>query len=264
MYIYLTDICALLQRVVDGFDRYYEGQQTTQEGAPKIQLNWLLTQVRTNLRTCELAPCSLLLSNVDGSSCQLANRQQLAVPRVTGQCNGQAVVRRQKERFRSQSVLEVQARAVQPVRQRTMFLKKCFSRNVCCRTFLTKTHRYQLAILLLFNEQDKWSAPQLEAQLGIPRAELKKYLDSLAKNKVKALRARTCDKEIKMDVAEFSQLVFEVRGELANLRTCCFPMLMGQLVILLTGNNLLCHCHVSQVNSKLPQEVVDKKSKKAK
>ena len=68
---------------------------------------------------------------------------------------------------------------------------------------------------------------QLEGQLGIKSAELRKYLDSLARPKIKALRARTIDKSVKMEDADFSQLVFEV-------------------------------------NSKLPQEVVDRKSKKAK
>ena len=152
-----------LQRVVDGFNRYYESQQQqsgTAEGAPKIQLNWLLTQGNATVK-----------------------------PLYGGKSKG-------------------------------------FGHKAFAKFKLELANPYQLAILLLFNEQDKWTAPQLEAQLGIKSTELRKYLDSLARPKIKALRARTNDKSVKMEDADFSQLVFEV-------------------------------------NSKLPQEVVDKKSKKA-
>jgi len=150
-----------LLRVVQGFDRYYEGQQTTQEGAPKMQLNWLLTQGNATVK-----------------------------PIYGGTSKG--------------------------------FGHKAF------RSFkLELVNPYQLAILLLFNEKDHWTAPELEAQLNIESSELKKYLDALARAKLKALRVRTSDKSIKMADADFSQLVYEV-------------------------------------NSKLPTEVVDRKTKKAK
>ena len=104
---------------------------------------------------------------------------------------------------------------------------KGFGHKAFSKFKLELVNPYQLAILMLFNEKDKWTAPELEGQLGIKSAELRKYLDSLARPKIKALRARTIDKSVKMEDADFSQLVFEV-------------------------------------NSKLPQEVVDRKSKKAK
>ena len=150
-----------LQQVVDAFNRYYDGQQTSNAGAPKIQLNWLLTQGNATVK-----------------------------PLYGGKSKG--------------------------------FGHKAFSKFK-----LELVNPYQLAILMLFNEKDKWTAPELEGQLGIKSAELRKYLDSLARPKIKALRARTIDKSVKMEDADFSQLVFEV-------------------------------------NSKLPQEVVDRKSKKAK
>jgi cullin 1 len=148
-----------LQQVIDGFDRYYEAHQSTQEGAPKIQLNWLLTQGNATVK-----------------------------PVYGGKSKG----------FGHSAFRSFKMELVNP---------------------------YQLAILLLFNIQDKWTAPQLEAQLSVESSELKKYLTALTMNKYKALRARTVDGS-KMEEAQFSQLVFEV-------------------------------------NAKLPAEVVDKKSKKS-
>ena len=110
-----------LQQVVDAFNRYYDGQQTSNAGAPKIQLNWLLTQGNATVK-----------------------------PLYGGKSKG--------------------------------FGHKAFSKFK-----LELVNPYQLAILMLFNEKDKWTAPELEGQLGIKSAELRKYLDSLARPKIKAL-----------------------------------------------------------------------------
>ena len=139
---------AALQQVIDGFERYCESQQFAQDGAPQVQLNWLLTQ---------------------------------------GGATVKPVYGGKKRGFMHKAL-------------------RCFRMEVA--------NPYMLAILLLFNEQDRWTVPQLAAQLNIEMAVLKPYVDALAMKQPRALRACIVDPSVASEEADFSQLAFEVNQNL--------------------------------------------------
>lgn len=140
---------SVLQKIIDGFNRYYEASQTKSDR----QLNWLLTQGNATIK-----------------------------PIYGGKKKG--------------------------------FLHKAFSRFK-----IQLANPYQLAILLLFNERDEWTGPELEAQLGVDEATLAPYIDSLARPTIKALTARSADPNVSMKDATFSQLVFSVNSKLPQQAT---------------------------------------------
>jgi len=83
-----------------------------------------------------------------------------------------------------------------------------------------------LAILMLFNERETWTANELEANLGIELAELKDYLTSLYKGRQPILRERAIDKTRTVadkdgkqvpDMDSLDNLVFEVNKNLPKL-----------------------------------------------
>eukprot|EP01052_Picozoa_sp_SAG31_P017379 SAG31_NODE_1186_length_9492_cov_70.124987_9_plen_323_part_00 len=72
----------------------------------------------------------------------------------------------------------------------------------------------QLAILMLFNEQEKWTTNQLEANLGIDLETLKPYLMSLYKGREPVLHVRPIDKTKDMT---WDNQIFECNSKLAGL-----------------------------------------------
>jgi cullin 1 len=92
--------------------------------------------------------------------------------------------------------------------------KKGFGHKAFNRFKFQLANPYQLAILLLFNERDEWTGPELEAQLNMDAATLAPYLDSLARPKIKALTAKSGVPDVSVKDAQFSQLVFSVNAKL--------------------------------------------------